>query len=152
MSPPSLRFSAAGIHPEGRGRSPCRRWNIRLWRIRRGGSRVEGSSGGVAQFCQYIALTHHLHPSTPVIPRLREGSRTCPLTPFFAFLPHPRPLIRHSCGGRNPSLLKAHPPPSRNPFPGAEGPLILSSVEGSSGGVPALLIRRGRPPNVTRTP
>ena len=31
--------------------------------------------------------------------------------------PHcqPIPPRRHSCGGRNPSLLKAHPPPSRDP-------------------------------------
>ena len=31
--------------------------------------------------------------------------------------PHcqPTPSRRHSCGGRNPSLLKAHPPPSRDP-------------------------------------
>ena len=78
-------------------------------------------------------------PFNPVIPRLREesggkrplhhsGSRRPESIPRGGPLilsrvegssggprianPPPR---RHSCGGRNPSLLKAHPPPSRDP-------------------------------------
>ena len=72
-------------------------------------------------------------------------------------------------GGRNPSLLKAHPrragthplPPSvipapdpefRSPSPGVEGRLTLSPVEGSSGGSPALSIRRTLPPKSDTNP
>ena len=87
---------------------------------------------GAALFCQYISPCPHPHPSSPVIPRLREGSRTCPITPFLA-------PIRHS-GRREPESI-----------PG-EGPLTLSKVEGSSGGRPSSANKSRSPCTSTPAP
>ena len=63
---------------------------------------------GEAQFCQYISLCPHLHPSSPVIPMLREESRTCLLTTFIAFPPSTsRPSVIPAAESRNPSLEAA---------------------------------------------
>ena len=147
-SAPSLAFcpSRAGIHPwEGPLtlsqmehpplEDPPRREQSR---------RVERGDGPALP----IHRAHpHLHPSPPVIPRLREESRTCPITPFLA-------LIRHS-GRREPESI-----------PGA-GPLTLSQMEHppwedpprreqsrrvERGDGPALPIHRAHPPPPPQPP
>ena len=50
----------------------------------------------------------------------------------------PPPSIRHSCGGRNPSLLKAHPRRARTPSPVGANPRSLSQ-KSPHAPLPALL-------------
>ena len=74
-------------------------------------------------------------PSAPichVIPRLSEGSRTCPITPFLA-------PIRHS-GRREPESIPKG------------GSLTLSKVEGSSGGRPSSANKSRSPCTSTPAP
>ena len=73
-------------------------------------------------------------PALPVIPRPREESRTCPLTPFHCL---PLSLNKQNRNHRNHNRM--------NVLPGAEGPLTLRLSKGRAGGGPALPIRRRCP-------